>query len=307
VTLSLQHLREFATFVVLDGLLLFSLFYVVTILIALAQQHSGLQDLTRSMKGARLVRGSIYAAAVGAITPFCSCSTIPIFAGMLRARIRFGISMTFLMSSPLVDEAVVIVMARYFGLVRTIAFVILSSLFAILAGIAFDLLGFERSVIDRPEEDVPGEVVKSDSATIAIPWRAKIRYAAVLARTELRSVVGYVFLGLLLGGAIHGFIPQSWIMTVNARVGLALMVPLMALLGTPVYLNMAAAIPVAFALTEKGVPLGAVIAFLVTGGGVSVPEIVLLLKMVRPPLVVAFVVAMIMIAVAMGYIFTYFL
>ena len=302
-----EHLREFATFVVLDGLLLFSLFYVVTFLIALAQQHSGIQDLTKSMRGARLVRGSIYAAMVGAVTPFCSCSTIPIFAGMLRARIRFGISMTFLMSSPLVDEAVVIVMARYFGLVRTVAFVVLSSVFSILAGIAFDLLGLDRYVIDRPEEDVPGEVVKSDSAPVAIPWRAKFRYAAVLARTELRSVAGYVFLGLLLGGAIHGFIPQSWIMALNQRVGLVLMVPLMALLGTPVYLNMAAAVPVAFALTEKGVPLGAVMAFLVAGGGVSVPEIVLLTKMIRPPLVAAFVAAMILIAIAMGYIFTYLL
>jgi len=205
-------MRAFLTFVFLDGLLLFGLFYLVTFLIALAQQHSGVQDMSRSLRGTGLVLGSIYAAIAGAITPFCSCSTVPMLSGMLRARIRFGVSMTFLLSSPLVDTAVVIVMARYFGALNTVLFVVLSMAFSIVVGILLDLLGFARYLIDRVEEQIPGEVVSADGARPAIPWKAKIRYAEVLARNELRGVAGYILLGLAIGGLIYGFVPERWIL-----------------------------------------------------------------------------------------------
>lgn len=298
-------MRAFLTFVLLDGLLLFGLFYLVTFLIALAQQHSGVQDLSRSLRDTGLVKGSLYAAIAGAITPFCSCSTVPMLSGMIRARIRFGVCMTFLLSSPLVDTAVVIVMARYFGALNTVLFVVLSSAFSIVAGILLDLFGFSKYLIERVEEEIPGEVVSSEGAKPAIPWRAKMRYAEVLARNELRGVALYILAGLMIGGLIYGFVPESWILAATKTLGPVWLVPAMALIATPLYLNVPAAVPVAFALTQKHVPLGAVIAFLVAGGGISAPEIALLLKMFRPPLVAAFVVSVLVISIAMGYIFMF--
>jgi uncharacterized membrane protein YraQ (UPF0718 family) len=296
-------MREFAAFVILDGLLLFGLFYAVTFLLALAQQHSTVQGLMQRLRNARLGTGSLYAAGWGAITPFCSCSTIPIFSAMVRARIRFGIAMTFLLSSPLVDEATVIVMATYFGLPFTALFILLTGVFSMGAGIALDLLGFGRFVKERVDEEVPGEVTGGDEWRATIPLRARAKFAEVLARNEVRAVAPYIVIGLLVGGAIHGFIPETWIAKLTERISPVLLIPIMAVLGAPLYFNTAAAVPVAFALTEKHLPVGAVMAFLVAGSATSAPEMILLVKMFRPRLMVAYVVAAVSIAIAIGYIF----
>lgn len=298
-------MKEFFTFVLLDGLLLFGLFYGITFLVALVQQQSGVRALTKQLESAPLGMGNVYAAAAGAITPFCSCSTIPVLSGMLRARIRFGICMTFLMASPLVNEAVIIVMASFFGLGHTALFVLLALGFPIVAGVGLDLLGVQHLLKDRIDEEVPGEVIRQEGQRASIPWQAKARFAEVVARTEIKSVAGYILVGLLIGGAIHGFIPQDWIVSLTDRIGATALIPLMALLGAPLYFNMPAAVPVAFALTDKGLNFGAVIAFLVAGGGMSIPEMALLLKIFQPKLLAIYVLTMLLTAIAMGYIFSY--
>lgn len=297
-------MREFVTFVLLDGLLLFGLFYGVTFLLALAQQHAGVQGLMLRLQSARLGSGNVYAAVAGAVTPFCTCSTIPVLSGMLRANIRFGVSMTFLISSPLISEAGVIVMARYFGLTYTALFVLLAFVFSIAAGIALDLFGFSRDLRAREEEEVPGEVTGGVTGNAVVPWQVKFRFAAILARNELRSVAGYILVGLLIGGTIQGFIPEGWTSAVTGGVSPIALVPIMALLGVPLYFNMAAAVPVAFALAEKNFDVGAVMAFLVAGGGLSAPELVLLAKLFKPRLLLAYIVAMFSIAIVIGYIFS---
>jgi uncharacterized membrane protein YraQ (UPF0718 family) len=297
-------MEAFFTFVLLDGLLLFGLFYGVTFLLALAQQHPGVQGLMRRLQSARLGSGNVYAAVAGAVTPFCTCSTIPVLSGMLRAGIRFGVSMTFLISSPLISEAGIIVMARYFGLSNTALFVALSFVFSIVVGILLDVMGYSRYLRPREEEVVPGEVVGGAGATGTVPWGVKVRFASVLARNELRSVAGYILVGLLIGGTIQGFIPEGWTAVVTEHVSPIALVPIMALIGVPLYFNMAAAVPVAFALAEKNFDVGAVMAFLVAGGALSTPELILLAKLFRPRLLVAYIVAMLSIAIVIGYIFS---
>jgi uncharacterized membrane protein YraQ (UPF0718 family) len=213
--------------------------------------------------------------------------------------------MTFLMASPLVNEAVIIVMASFFGLWHTALFVLLALGFPILAGIGLDLLGAQSLLKEHLEEEVPGEVAQREGQKVEIPWKAKVRFAEVVARTEIKSVAGYILIGLLVGGAIHGFIPQDWIVSLNETVGTVALVPLMAVLGAPLYFNMPAAVPVAFALTEKGLSFGAVMAFLVAGGGMSIPEMALLVKLFKPRLLAIYIATMLATAISMGYIFAF--
>ena len=296
-------MREFLIFVLLDGTLLFGLFYGITFLVALAQQQSGVQNMTERLRTAPLGKGNLYAAGAGAVTPFCSCSTIPVLSGMLRARIRFGICLTFLMASPLVNEAVIIVMGKYFGVMHTATFIGLTLAIPVLAGIGLDVFGFGRFVIHGAAEEVPGRVVDSDVAAMQIPWRARVRFAEMLARTEVRGIFWYLLVGLAIGGVIHGFIPEAWILSLTTMVKPIYLIPLMALLGAPLYFNITAAVPIAFALTEKQLGIGPVVAFLVAGAGLSIPEMALLAKLFRPQLLAAYVVTMLLTAITIGYIF----
>lgn len=301
-----EALREFVKFVVLDGMLLIGLFYGITLLVALLQQNTGANSLTNRLREARLGSGNVYAALAGAVTPFCSCSTIPVFSGMLRARIRFGIAITFLLASPLVNEAVIIVMGKYFGLTYVLAFVGLAVLLPVVLGIVMDWMGLQKYLSDFQDISIPGEVAGGGSAeAISIPFKARLAFANVLARSEVKAVLPYIMLGLLAGGFIHGFVPEAWVVSLTQRIPGPLLVPIMAVLGAPLYFNMAAAVPIAFALTEKGLSLGAVTAFLVAGAGMSIPEMLLLLKLFKPPFLVAYAIAMLLASISMGYMISF--
>lgn len=298
-------MKDAILFIIADGLLLVFLFYVVTMIVALLQQQASLSGLTERLRNASLFRGAVAATVAGAVTPFCSCSTIPVFSGMLRAQIRFGTAMTFLMASPLVSESVIIVMAKFYGLTYMVLFVVLASIFPILFGVVLDLAGFGKYLREQPDLNIPGMVTDSAVPAMKIPFKARLRAAEMLARTEVKAVLPYIVVGLLIGGAIHGFVPQEWIVKLNQTVPTWLLIPLMAVVGSPLYLNMAAAVPVAFALTEKGLDLGAVMAFLVAGAGMSIPEMSLLSKLFKKELLGAYVLAMLATATGMGYLFSY--
>jgi uncharacterized protein len=298
---------KFVSFVLVEGALLFGLFYGVSLVLALAQQYAGMRQFMERLRHAKLGMGNVYAAVMGAPVPFCACSTIPVLSGMLRMHVRFGICITFLMASPIVNEAVVIVMARYFGLSKTALFVFLGIVFPIMAGIALDLLGFGRFVRERIEDEIPGEVTEGDRPKTGIPWVARIRFANLVALTEVRGIFVYLLIGLVIGGVIHAFVSPARIVSVTQKVPSALLVPVMAVVGAPMSFNLAAVVPVAFALTEKKLPFGPILAFLVAGGALSIPEFFLLAKLFRPQLMVAYAVSVIMVAIAMGYVFSWVL
>jgi uncharacterized membrane protein YraQ (UPF0718 family) len=300
-------MRNFASYVIVEGALLFGLFYGMTLLLAFAQQYSGMQQLMEKLRRARLGMGNVYAAMIGAPVPFCACSTIPVLSGMLRMGIAFGICITFLMASPLVNEGVVIVMGRYFGLSKTALFVALGMFFPIVAGIALDLLGFGQFVRARIEEAIPGEVLGGVGGKGGISWVARLRFANLAALNEVRSIAPYLSIGLIMGGLIHGFVPQDWIIRVTQRVPTVALVPIMTIVGAPLSFNLAAVVPVAFALTEKKLPFGPILSFLVAGGALSIPEVFLLSKLFRPQLVTAYVVSVLVVAMAMGYVFSWIL
>ena len=293
---------------VLDGTILITLFYGVTFVIVLLQQNLATNQKMTKLATAPLGLGNVYAALGGAVTPFCSCSTVPVLSGMMQARIRFGFCFTFLMASPLVNEAVIIILWKYFGWQYLLSFVSLALLLPIVFGIIADSLRFDQFVRDYVyrKNDIPGEVKTSTNTGFAVPLKAKLKFAALMSKTETISVLPYLAVGLLIGGLIHGFVPDNWIINLSNQFSGPTMILLMAILGIPFYFNLMAVIPVAFALTDKGIGIGAVTAFLVAGAGTSLPELILLFKLFRTELLVIHVLFMWLAAVLMGFFFYFY-
>lgn len=292
---------------ILDGTILIALFYGVTFIIVLLQQHLATNKKMTKLATAPMGVGNVYAALAGAVTPFCSCSTVPVLSGMMQARIRFGFCFTFLMASPLVNEAVIIVMWRYFGWQYILSFVILALLLPIVFGIIVDSLRLDRFVRDLyKEKEIPGEIKTSTNTQFAIPLRAKLKFAALMSRNETISILPYLAVGLLIGGLIHGFVPDKWIMNLSNQFSVPTLILLMAVLGIPFYFNLMTVIPVAFALTEKGIGIGPITAFLVAGAGTSLPELILLFKLFRTELLVIHVFLMWLAAVFMGFFYFFY-
>jgi uncharacterized membrane protein YraQ (UPF0718 family) len=300
--LSKDAVRGMVEFVVLDGTLLFSLYFVVVLLLAFLQQGDAGRDLMRKLETTPLIRGSFVGAVAGAVTPFCSCSTVPIFNGLVRANVPFAISMSFLLASPLIDEAGVVMMVTYFGTSYTLTFVVASIMLPSALALALHGLGFSRFMKVAPQFTEPPGFAGDEipGASVRIPWRARLRFAAVMARSELRQVRLHIVAGVLLGAAIQGLVPDAWIQATTSHLGPIEQVLFMAAAGIPIYLNVIGALPIAAALVAKGIAIGPVSAFLITAVGISLPELTLLSRIFRVPLMAAYVGAVFACAILLG-------
>jgi hypothetical protein len=189
-----------------------------------------------------------------------------------------------------------------------LAFLVLTMTIPIIMGIILDKLGFVRFVKKEATESGPEIAgrVKPSNPLAAIPTSAKVRFAYAVSKREVRSALPYLAVGLLAGGLIHELIPSEWLISVSNGVDPVLLIPLMALIGIPLYFNMATAVPIVFALADKGLGLAPMMAFLVAGAGCGIPEMILLLKIFKKELVVAHVASMFIAAVGVGFFFRWF-
>lgn len=266
-----------------------------------------MSQLTVKLSTMRYGIGNVYAALGGAVTPFCSCSTVPVFSGMVRAQIKFGICFTFLLASPLVNEAVLVVMWQYFGVGYLLWFLLLALSLPIIFGFLADGIGLEKylrkQAISCSDNDT--RQVKESWEKPKIPFRAKVRFSLNMSKNETQTMLPYLGIGLLVGGMIYGFVPDEFIFDLQAEIDPILLILIMALLGIPLYFNILTVLPIAFALTEKGVGLGAVTAFLVSGAGTSMPELIMLFKLFKTQLLAAHIIAVFLASLSIGYFFTY--
>lgn len=287
-------------FVLREGVLLAVLFLGISFAVAMVQQSVG-QRLTQALGRTSLEAGSALAAVAGAVTPFCSCSTVPVLSGMLQARVRFGVCFTFLIASPLINEGVLLVLLRHQSSAQAILFVATAFALSVGFGVALDRLGMARFVKALPDAG-PGGAVKVEVGDLAwrVPLRAKARFAARSAWAELRTSAPYLAVGVLAGAAIYGYVPHEALAEWQAHLPAWALVVVMALVGVPFYVSPAMVVPIAVALLDKGLGIGPVAAFLVSAAGTSVPEMILLVRLFRAPLVVWHVVAIVVSATAIG-------
>ncbi|MGA8005608.1 MAG: permease [Burkholderiales bacterium] len=239
------------------------------------------------LSGRRLGAGNVMAASLGVVTPFCSCSAVPLFIGLLSAGVPLGVTFSFLISAPMVNEVALVLLFGLFGWKVAALYLGLGLLVAIVAGFVIGQLRMERHLEDWVRAILAGEVPRAVGETLSWPERfgAGMRH--------VKEIVGkvwpYVIIGIALGAAIHGYVPEDFMASIMGKGAPWWSVPAAVALGVPMYTNAAGIIPIVEALLGKGAALGTVLAFMMSVIALSAPEMVILRKVLKPRLIAVFV------------------
>jgi uncharacterized membrane protein YraQ (UPF0718 family) len=258
-------------------------------------------ERTRSMLGGKREGvGNVMAAGLGVITPFCSCSAVPAFIGFVAAGVPLGVTLSFLIASPLVNEVAIALLFGMFGIGPTALYVGAGLVIAIVAGYALGRLRLERWV--EPfvfETRLGGQVIDS---TFGLTWDDRIQMGIEEVGTILRKIWPYLLVGIGLGAAIHGWAPEDFF-TRYAGASNPFAVLIAVAIGIPLYSNAAGIMPLVQALHDKGLPMGTLLAFMMAVVALSLPEMILLRRVLKPQLIAAFIAVTGAGIIAVGYLF----
>ena len=283
-------------FFVYDSVKIFALLAAMVFAIGVIRTWLPEDKLKRWMTG-RGVMGNFFAALFGAITPFCSCSSIPIFISLLKAGVPLGVSFSFLITSPIINEYLAVLMAAEFGLPVTVAYVIGGLAIGTGAGAVLGRMNLERYL----EHDILGSPYDFKHTT-RHTFFTRLRFGWQEAVTVVRQIWLWVLAGVALGAVIHNYVPQEAIQRIVGAAGV-LGVPIATLIGVPMYGSCAAIVPVAVVLFEKGIPLGTALAFMMAIAALSLPEAVMLRRVMRLPLIGLFFGITASAIIVIGYLF----
>ena len=249
-----------------------------------------------------LSRGGLFsyfvAASFGALTPFCSCSSIPIFLGLLEAGVPLGVTFTFLITSPIINEYLVILMFGFFGWKITLLYVFSGLIIGIVSGLILSRMQLRKYIV---EDIIPGDTDEIKEV-IYSGIRSRILYGLGEAKSIVKKVWLWVIIGVGIGALIHNYVPQEAIEYVMDKTGI-FSVPLAVGLGVPMYGNCAAIVPVAVVLFQKGIPLGTALAFMMATSSLSLPEAIILRRAMRLKLIIIFFVIVALAIIITGYLF----
>jgi uncharacterized membrane protein YraQ (UPF0718 family) len=254
------------------------------------------------LAGKRESAGNVLAALLGIVTPFCSCSAVPLFIGFVTTGVPLGVTFSFLISAPMVNEVALVLLFGLFGWRVAAIYAGTGVLIAILAGWILGRLRLERLVEPWVYATEAGALASPDEPALTFDARVRLGLAAV--REIAGKVWPYVLAGIAIGAGIHGYVPENFMAHIMGK-GAWWSVPLAVLIGVPMYSNAAGIIPIVQALLGKGAALGTVLAFMMSVIGLSLPEAVILRKVLRLPLIAVFFGVVAVGILAVGYIFNF--
>ena len=254
----------------------------------------------RILSGKREFVGNILAALLGVVTPFCSCSACPLFIGFVTAGVPLGVTFSFLVSAPMVNEVALVLLFGLFGWKIAAIYLSTGFIIALVAGWMIGRLQMEKYI----EPWALQTSVRETAAEPSLTWPERIRYG----RDAVRDIVGrvwlYVTLGIGVGAGIHGYVPENFMASIMGK-GVWWSVPVAVLIGVPLYSNAAGIIPIVQALLGKGAALGTVLAFMMSVIGISTPEAVILRKVIQWPLILTFFGIVAVGIIIVGYLFNF--
>ncbi len=291
-----SRLGETVNFFIYDVFkILFLIFTVVTV-IAFIRSFFDPIRFKEKMSGLKWGSGNITAAVFGAVTPFCSCSSIPLFIGFLEARIPAGIAFSFLITSPLVNEVAFVIMGGLFGWRLAFLYALSGIALGVIGGLIIGSLKMEKEII---LEDSEGKKLES-----AMPktMKGKIRFSFKFGWWTFRRLFFYVLGGVAIGAVVHGYVPQEFFVNTIGRYE-ALSVPIAAIVGIPIYAGCSTIVPLIFSITASGVPLGTSLAFMMAIAGLSLPEGVMLKRVLSLKLLGTFFGLVAIGIIIIGYLF----
>lgn len=268
------------------------LFIIVSFIVSLIQQIVSEEKIKSLLSKPNQAINYILGMIFGAITPFCSCSIIPILAGLLNSKVPFGPAMSFLIASPLMNPLMLFMLWALLGWKVAIVYFVVLAVFSILTGLVFSKMNLANSY--------KGVNVKGDGF-FANKTGSRFKQALNDAWAFLYPMLPYLFIGVFIGAFIYGFVPEKFITKYASGDGI-LSVFIASIIGIPMYIRPETMLPIAEALVSKGMSLGTVVALIIGGAGASIPEVVLLSKLFKKKFVISFIIAILVVAIATGLI-----
>jgi len=293
-----SRLADALTFFIYDTIKIFLLLAVIIFIVSVIRSYFPPDKTKRILSHKKTLIGNVLAALLGVVTPFCSCSAVPLFIGFVEAGVPLGVTFSFLISSPMVNEVAVVLLWGLFGWKIALIYMTTGLLVAVLAGFIIGKLKLEKWV----EEYVYKIKTGQGQEVFTQPFKERLRYAKWNTADILKRVWLFVVLAIGIGGFIHGYVPQDFLIRYAGN-GNPFAVPMAVALGVPLYSNAAGVIPIVYALMEKGLSMGTVLAFMMAVTALSLPEMIILRKVLKIPLLAVFVGIMTVTITAVGYLF----
>lgn len=267
------------------------LFVAISFIISLIQGVIPYDKMERWMESSHPLVSAFVALAFAFVTPFCSCSTIPVVVNLLNKKVRFGIVMIFLFASPVLDPTILTLMTAILGAKVAAAYTIVTSILSVVIGFALEKLGFENQV---------KQVIMKGYEQEEKKFNLKLAIRETL--DLMKTVYPFLLIGAAIGAIIHGAVPTDWITTYMGGDKWWL-VPIAAIIGIPLYIRLSTMIPISQIMIAKGMALGPVMALMISSAGASLPELTLLNSIFKKKLVAAFVGSVFLMSTISGFLF----
>ncbi len=295
------HLAQSVNFFLYDVPKILMLLAGMIFLVTMARSFFSPEQARAALGGKREGVGNVLAAGLGVITPFCSCSAVPLFIGFVESGVPLGVTFSFLIATPVVNEIALAMLFGMFGWQIAGLYLVSGLTIAIIGGIIIGRLKPEQYVEDFVWQIKAGQ---QPGITYKPTWNDRIRDAGRSTREIVGKVWPYVVLGIAVGAGIHGYVPEDFLADILGRSSWWA-VPAGVLLGVPLYSNAAGIIPVVHALMEKGAALGTVLAFMMSVVALSLPEMLILKRVIKTKLIIIFISIVAFAIILTGYLFNF--
>lgn len=288
-------------FFIFDSIKIIILLFIIIFIVSFSRTFLPADRVRSFLAKKNKFLGHIFASLLGIITPFCSCSAVPMFMGFLEAGIPLGVTFSFLIASPMINEVALVLLIGLFGWEIAILYIGSGLLIAILAGLFIGKLKVENLVADFVLKNKDNQV-----STKKISLKIRLQYSKQYTLKIVKKVWPYIIIGVAFGSLIHGYVPTNFLVN-YAGADKWYAVPLATLIGIPLYSNAAGIIPLVSALTEKGVALGTTLAFMMATTALSLPEFMILKRVMKIKLITIFALTVGLGIIITGYLFNFIL
>ena len=295
------HLTEAIRFFLYDTPKVFILLTVIVFVVGIIRSYFSPEKTRKALEGKSLFAGNVMAASLGILTPFCTCSAIPLFIGFVESGIPLGVTFSFLVAAPMINEVALVLLFGLFGWKTALLYASTGLLIAIVSGWVIGRLKVERFVEEWVYEIKAGDF-QMEERKVTFNDRIQAGYTAVV--DIVSKVWIYIVAGIAVGAAVHGYVPENFMASIMGK-EVWWSVPLAVLIGVPLYSNAAGIIPILQALLEKGASLGTALAFMMSVIGLSLPEMIILKKVIKLPLIIIFVSVVATGIMIVGFIFNW--
>ena len=297
--LDTEHYKGAVEFFFYDTMKIFLMLSVIIFIVSIIRSFFP-PERTKKLLGegkARGLLGNIFAALLGIVTPFCSCSAVPVFIGFVESGIPLGVTFSFLISSPMVNEIAIVMLWGLFGWQIALLYILTGLVVAIIAGIIIGKLKMEKYVEEYVYKTKMGNIEIENPS-----WKQRIVDAWQYVLEILKNIWPYVVIGIAIGGVMHGWAPEGWLAKYAGKDN-PFSVFIAVLIGIPLYSNAAGTIPIVSELTRLGMPIGTALSFMMAVTALSLPEIIILRRVLKPRLLAVFVGIMAVTIIIIGYMF----